>query len=294
LDKQPQVSVVIPTFRRRETLQRALESVQAQTCPAAEIIVVDDCSGPDYDSFFDSLPSSVRVVRLPENRGPSAARNAGAALAQSPFVALLDSDDWWIPTKLERQCAYLRENPDAHAVHTAVLIAVGDQLRRATCRKPLRLNARSILTRRAVITSSLLVRKDTLAAVGGFDEFVQSSEDYDLCVRLVANGAHVDFVPEYLTVLRRERQDHISSNWRRVLKGQWQVAWKHRCLLVQEFGWTGFLAKLVTDAHHAAYKGRSPGARALRLSLTPFVSSMFGDPAEPELNDGLWPVERSG
>ena len=288
------IAVVIPTFRRRETLTMALDSVLSQTLPAAEIIVVDDGSGPEYEPFLAGLPDPVRVVRLPGNRGPSVARNAGVASARAPFVAFLDSDDWWAPIKLERQAASLRDSPSTDAVHTAVLVARGGDLRRSTCCKPPRLDTKSILGRRAVITSSLLVRKETFDACGGFDERIQSSEDYELSIRLVAGGAKVDFIAEYLTILRRERQEHVSANWRRVLKGQWQVACKHRALVVREYGWTGFAAKVLTDAHHAAFKGRSLGARCLRLALTPFVSTRFGEVSETETTEGLLPAEKSG
>ncbi|HSN71610.1 MAG TPA: glycosyltransferase [Steroidobacteraceae bacterium] len=257
-------------------------------------MVVDDGSGPEYGPFLASLPAGITVVRLPRNSGPSAARNAGVDAARSPFVAFLDSDDWWAPAKLERQVAHIAARPDCDAVHTAVVIARGEELRRSVCQKPRRLDERSILARRAVITSSLVVRRERFLACGGFDERIRSSEDYDFSIRLVASGAAVDFLPEFLTLLRRDRHTHISADWRRVLRGQWQVAWKHRALITREYGTSGFVAKLIAEAHHASYKSRSTLARALRLSLTPFVSSRFGDPAPVEEYETIAAVERRG
>lgn len=102
----PLVSVVIPTFNRAGLLPRAIESVVRQTVSDWEIIVVDDGSTDDTADVLTGLQATLRArlrVERQENAGSSAARNRGIDLASGSFVGLLDSDDEWLPTKLERQ-----------------------------------------------------------------------------------------------------------------------------------------------------------------------------------------------
>ena len=96
------VSVIIPSHNRGPLIGQTIESIVAQTRPAAEIIVVDDGSTDDTAAAVKALGAAVRYHRI-EQRGPSAARNVGAALARSRWIAFCDSDDIWFPTKLERQ-----------------------------------------------------------------------------------------------------------------------------------------------------------------------------------------------
>jgi glycosyltransferase involved in cell wall biosynthesis len=109
----PSVSVVIPTFNREALVFRALDSVARQTCPPLEVIVVDDCS---TDCTVEAVraakfPFPVHVVSLATNQGPGAARNAGILKAAGRYIAFLDSDDTWLPDKLERQVALLDSLP---------------------------------------------------------------------------------------------------------------------------------------------------------------------------------------
>ena len=108
------VSVVIPTFNRKELVFQALDSVARQTCPPLEVIVVDDCSS---DGTVEALraarfPFPVRIVSQATNQGPAAARNAGILKAGGRYIAFLDSDDVWLPEKLERQVALFDALPD--------------------------------------------------------------------------------------------------------------------------------------------------------------------------------------
>jgi len=110
------VTVVIPTYNSAATIKRALDSVIAQTALPSRVIVVDNASSDAtrevvekvaVDSHYD-----VELVRQPRNGGPGAARNAGWNLVETPFVAFLDSDDSWHPTKLERQLDVARQHAD--------------------------------------------------------------------------------------------------------------------------------------------------------------------------------------
>ncbi len=105
------VSVVIPTFNRASVVTRALESVLLQTRPPDELLVVDDGSTDDTAERVRAELPGVRVIEQ-ENRGVSAARNAGIRAATGTWIALLDSDDEWLPEKLDRQLRAVTTEPE--------------------------------------------------------------------------------------------------------------------------------------------------------------------------------------
>ena len=100
----PKVSVIIPTYNRSLSVREAIESVLAQTYRDFELIVVDDGSADNTPSVLGSFGERIRGIRQ-ANAGVSAARNAGIRAAKGEWVAFLDSDDLWVPQKLERQMA---------------------------------------------------------------------------------------------------------------------------------------------------------------------------------------------
>jgi len=110
------ITVIVPAYNAAATLRRAIGSVVAQTCLPAEIILVDDAS---RDATWDAIQQlcaehpdqSIKTVRMPQNGGPAAARNAGWAMASREFVAFLDADDAWHPRKLELQHRWLVDHP---------------------------------------------------------------------------------------------------------------------------------------------------------------------------------------
>ena len=110
------VTVVIPTFNSARTIKRALDSVSAQTVLPSHVIVVDNASTDSTVDIVENLSVNsrfkVELVRQPRNTGPGAARNAGWDLVRTQFVAFLDSDDSWHPTKLERQLDIAKRHPD--------------------------------------------------------------------------------------------------------------------------------------------------------------------------------------
>ena len=117
LDPRPTVSVVIPTYNYGRYICETIDSALAQTYKPLEVIVVDDGSTDDTRERLAAYSDRIRYI-LQKNSGPAAARNTGIVAAQGEFVALLDSDDLWLPEKVERQVAlYLREQ-DAGIVAT--------------------------------------------------------------------------------------------------------------------------------------------------------------------------------
>jgi glycosyltransferase involved in cell wall biosynthesis len=199
------ISVVIPTYNQSRFLPYAVESALAQTLPPAEIIVVDDGSTDDTPTTLRRWLNRIRVLRQP-NRGVAAARNAGAAAAAGELLAFLDSDDAWLPAKLERQEARFRKDPGLGLVHCGCEEVDGEG-------RPLRtridglagcVRDELLLLRRPVILgggSGLVVPRSVFDALGGFDESLSTSADWDLCYR-IARRHPVGFVHEVLLQYR--------------------------------------------------------------------------------------------
>ena len=111
----PLVSVVLPTFNRREFLREALESVQDQSYSNLEVMVVDDGSTDDTGRMVENSFPLVRYT-WQENQGPAAARNRGIKMTRGEWLAFLDSDDLWKRKKLARQMHFLLNNPEYRAL----------------------------------------------------------------------------------------------------------------------------------------------------------------------------------
>ena len=174
------VSVIIPAYNAEAYVARAIESALAQTRPALEILVVDDGSADDTAAVAARFGPPVRVLRQP-NGGPASARNHGARAAGGAWLALLDADDWWFPTRLAAQFA------DAIAPQVGLIHCLFDQ---EQDRVPARLDFAALWRRNWIGNSAVLIRRTAFAALGGFDEAraLISVEDYNLWLRLAAAG----------------------------------------------------------------------------------------------------------
>lgn len=172
------VSVVIPTCDRPQMLPRALASVAAQTLPPLEVLVVDDGSAAPV------VGSGVRLLRNRGPRGPSAARNRGAAAARGTLLAFLDDDDEWLPDYLAAALAQIAAaRLDVLCTDLVYRDAGGREWPGKAA--PDALRAADFLTRNpGLIGSNVIVRASVYAAAGGFDERLRAAEDMDFGLRL--------------------------------------------------------------------------------------------------------------
>lgn len=182
------VTVVIPAYNSAATLQRALQSVFAQTVSPAQVIVVDDGSSDDPAAALAPWQARVQLVRQ-ANAGAAAARNHGVSLACTPWVAFLDADDYWHPDKLRRQVQALAQQPQLQLCCTG--------FRNVSADDPLlpwpALNDAPVLIDRAfsqtfeqpyLATPTVVLRRDAFEQAGGFREGLRTAEDVDLWLRL--------------------------------------------------------------------------------------------------------------
>jgi glycosyltransferase involved in cell wall biosynthesis len=185
------VSIVIPTFNRGDLLRRALLSVLEQTIPQWECIVVDDASTEDIGgavartaAHTSPLDTRIRIERLARRSGNTVARAIGCAQARGKYIAVLDSDDWWHPQKLERQVTAMERDPDAviclHAIEavdeTGTVFFDPVHPREHFLRDLLKYNFSA--------HGSFFMRRDAYQAVGGYDRRLPRSSDWDLLIRL--------------------------------------------------------------------------------------------------------------
>lgn len=184
----PSVSIVLPAFNRGPILRQTLESVFALDEEAFELIFVDDGSTDQTSSELERIRDPrLSVVRLAANSGANVARNIGISKARAPFVAFLDSDDIYLPGRLSKPLAILREHPSVGIVMSAFTTEKG--AKQTHFRMPHRLYDGAELARLAAryvlepTTSGLTFRRQALAQVSGFDPDLRWMEDRDLVMR---------------------------------------------------------------------------------------------------------------
>ncbi|HIN75985.1 MAG TPA: glycosyltransferase, partial [Rhodospirillales bacterium] len=183
----PSISVVIPTLDRRYTLPRTLDSVLNQTLPPDEIIVVDNGSTDGTSSMLKT--NYPDVICLQEvKRGVSAARNKGILCANGVWIALLDSDDTWHPSKLEEQLKANRNKPGHRLIHTdEQWYKRGKRVNQLMKHKKRGgYIFKDCLKLCCISPSSALIEKSLFQNIGQFDEDLPVCEDYDLWLRVSA------------------------------------------------------------------------------------------------------------
>ncbi len=185
------VSVIIPTFNRKHTLTRAIESVLNQTYQLYEIIVVDDCSKDGTFDWVQTRYPFINLIRLSSAnppRGVSYARNQGIKMAKYDWLALLDSDDEWLPQKLEHQIQLITDKSNSLFCHTNE-IWIRNGIRVNQMKKHQKYGGyifNKCLDICRISPSSSLFHKSVLDEVGNFDEKLKVCEDYDLWLRISA------------------------------------------------------------------------------------------------------------
>jgi glycosyltransferase involved in cell wall biosynthesis len=206
----PLVSVIIPTYNRGWIVRDAIESVLGQIYADFELIVVDDGSTDRTPQILDDYGDKLRVIRQ-ANQGVSAARNHGISESSGPLIALLDSDDIWLPKKLSVQDDFFKRNPAALICQTEEIwirngLRVNPGKRH---RKPSGMIFERSLELCLVSPSAVMVRRELFEKVGLFDESLPACEDYDLWLR-VGCRFPVHLIDKPLTIKRGGHGDQLS------------------------------------------------------------------------------------
>ncbi len=212
MNSPPYISVIIPTYNRSWILKEAIDSVLAQNISDFEIIVVDDGSTDDTAALLTNYENKIIIIRQ-ENRGVSAARNAGIAMAKGKYLAFLDSDDVWLTDKLSCQIAFFHLHSEAVICQTDELwirngVRVNPKNRH---KKPSGMIFEPSLQLCLVSPSAVMIRKSLFDEIGLFNEAFPACEDYDLWLRISLKYP-VYLIERRMVVKRGGHADQLSRN----------------------------------------------------------------------------------
>ncbi|MDL1971071.1 MAG: glycosyltransferase family 2 protein [Candidatus Desulfofervidaceae bacterium] len=204
------VSVIIPTYNRAHFLKEAINSVLAQTYKDYELIIVDDGSQDETAQIVKSDQDKLKYIFIPHH-GVSKARNVGIQEAKGELIAFLDSDDLWLPKKLEIQAAFFTFRPAALICQTEeIWMRNGQRVNPKKYHlKPSGIMFAQSLRRCLISPSAVMMRKTLFDDVGLFDETMPACEDYDLWLRVTAKYP-VYLLPQALVIKRGGHSDQLS------------------------------------------------------------------------------------
>lgn len=272
---EPQASLILPSHNRAALLPAAICSVLAQTFQDFELIVVDDGSTDGtHEVLAVFRDARIRMIRLEQQAGAAAARNAGVAQARGDWIGFMDSDLQWAPEKLERQFRALKSAPEhVGAVFCAHWLREGGRLHRVPSpglQVPAGGWVARLLQGNLVDTSALLVRSHLLRDIGGFDPEMPRFQDWDLALRL-CRVTEFQFLDEPLYLSTRY-QDSISMNAPAAVAALRLLQRKHAALLGED---PRLMARFKGyTAHFACLAGHPGEARDLLREI--FRAGPFG------------------
>jgi glycosyltransferase involved in cell wall biosynthesis len=209
------VSVIIPCFNAERWLAEAIDSCLQQTYLNIEIIVIDDASTDNSLQIIKSYGNKIIWESFPSNKGGNHARNRGFALSKGEYIQFLDSDDYILPEKIERQVHFLEE--------TGADIVYGDWRYKhhlpdgTSFLEDIRISGvqadilESLLADWWTAVASLFYRRTAVEKAGGWDENLQAAQDRDFFISAVINGAKVVYQPGCYSVYRRYEDITVSS-----------------------------------------------------------------------------------
>lgn len=228
--RYPTVSVIIPTYNRAHLVGRAIQSVLEQTYQNFEIIVVDDASTDDMEEVVKGFSDQrIHYFRHEQNKGGGAARNTGVKKARGDFIAFLDSDDEWFPSKIEKQLRiFYKGNAKLGAIGTGISIYSTRHESKIKIPSGSFGNIHKKLLQGNSwpgSTSTIMIKRECFKKVGLFDELLEAGQEYDLYIR-IAKHYYFDVVRELL-VKKLKVAHSISSNMNARLQGCKMLLLKH-------------------------------------------------------------------
>jgi O-antigen biosynthesis protein len=270
----PKVTVVIPAYNRAAVVGRAIQSVFAQTCQDFEIMVVDDGSTDGTVAAVTAINDPrVVLVRHERNLGAGPARNTGIRAGTAPYVAFLDSDDEWLPTRLEKLLSVFERSGDrVGMVYTGAERVGADGTVITDIPEDRDDLSRVLLTSNVVGgTSVAMVRRDVLEAVGPFDESLRYTEELDLWLRISQRFA-IRYIPEVLVRISQQTlRGRLSGDLAAVSHGREMFCRKHRQALIRH----GVLHLFLRESGWVQQRGARNLSEARRFYLKSITACPF-------------------
>ena len=195
------VSVVIPAYNAEKTIADCLDSVNDQTYPDIEIIVINDGSADQTLKLLEEYQRfSLRPLRIytQKNAGPSVARNCGISLAKGEYIAFLDADDRWVKDKIENQLKVFESDRSIGLV--AGLISVGKAVRNKEKFQVKQISLNQLIFKNCFVTSTVVCKKSSLNSIG-FNNHQKYAEDYRVWLEVAASGVKCVVLQQYVTIM---------------------------------------------------------------------------------------------
>jgi len=227
--KAPEISVILPTYKRPHLLPDAIQTVLRQTFQDFEIIIINDASQDNTKEIVKKFNDArIHYVEHKKNKGGSAARNSGIKKAKGKYIAFLDDDDKWFPEKLKKQLAKLKScPPNVGLVYSWSEIRIGPDKELLKVNRPaMRGNLQGeFLECQKIGGIPVLIRKKCFDKIGLFDETLAAAQDWDMWKRF-SEHYHFDYVPEVLTKVYLH-DNQLSSSLETLIKGRTQMVEKY-------------------------------------------------------------------
>jgi teichuronic acid biosynthesis glycosyltransferase TuaG len=216
------VSIIMPAYRAASLIQESINSVLSQTYPNWELLIADDCSPDGTAAVAESASFTdkrIKLIRCKVNGGPAAARNAAIAEAQGRWVAFLDSDDLWLPQKLESTIRHARENQSAITFTSFRRISYDLAHTGRLIKAPKSLSYRELLGNTAIATSTVLIDR---SLVGEFHMKKVYYDDYVCWLEILKKGFVAHGLNEDL-MRYRVVSNSVSRNKKRSAQEVWKI-----------------------------------------------------------------------
>lgn len=288
-DTGPLVTVIIPSYNREKTIARAIESVLRQSYKNIELLVVDDGSTDGTVAIVLAYSDSrIRLIRLPKNAGVSVARNRGFDEAKGEFVAFQDSDDEWLPRKLERQLRLSESHPETGVFSCSLIRLVSSEshVRKVPENLDRAINDNDLsylLEKNYAWTQTWLLRRNVVDSGLRFDPSITCIQDWDYVIGAAARFG-LKLAPEVLVIAHETEGSLLSqiekfcADLQKMLENNMWI-YKHHPRVLAEHSRT--IARWFAIGRDTmSYKKWTKKALALQPSspiyLSWFVLSLFG------------------
>lgn len=210
---EPLISIVMPAYNAENTIKDAIQSVINQTYRNWELIIVDDCSKDNTCDVIKTylIPNGkIRLLQNQHNSGVSITRNCGVSATNGNWIAFLDSDDMWMPDKLEKQLNIIRQNRNADLVYTgSSFIDTAGNPSGYILHVPKNISYTKLLKQNLISCSSTLIRKELILKYPM--QYDDMHEDYAVWLQILKNGGHAYGVDEPLLIYRLSNQSKSSN-----------------------------------------------------------------------------------
>lgn len=216
------VSVIMPSYGSEKFISKSIDSVLLQTYDNWELIIIDDCSPDESNKIIKeylSKYSRIKFVKLEKNSGAAVARNKGIEIAKGRFIAFLDSDDLWLPEKLEKQISFMKDNDLAFTYSSYMLVDEMDKNIGKFIIKP-KISYSSMLKTCSVGCLTAIYDSDKLEKV--YMPLILKRQDYGTWLKILKNIKTAKGILEPLAIYRI-RSNSLSSNKLKASVYQWKI-----------------------------------------------------------------------